>query len=249
MTWDELLGRIETLPEEIDAINHSSDYLPFRNKDTDLDYEKLAGRVISCVTHRKLKPGENMDTYRERSRAALKSALAIDTPLPQIEEAYLDGRGLISIAPEFALLQGGAPKATEHLALAFRTLLWDSAPMPLSAPESVNFLERRLLQLFQSELLTTDSSEPNAECYLPFLGETCRQDLQFLLKHPQYFLTEKQRFLELYAFLYTSQLALAMHSWSVEPQPRPQYFILEPLSSRRRMSTAAKTSSATNEAS
>jgi DNA phosphorothioation-dependent restriction protein DptG len=62
---------------------------------------------------------------------------------------------------------------------------------------------------------------------MPFLADACRADLQCLLNHPQYFLAEKRRFLELYAFLYTSQLALALQSWSVEPQPRPQYFILE----------------------
>lgn len=224
---DELLSRIESLTNEIDAINHPSDYLPFRNKDTDLDYEKLAGRVVSCVTHRKLKPGEDMNSFRERARSLLKSALALDTPLPQIEEAYLDGSGLAGIAPEFALLQGPAPKATEHLAFAFRTLLWSDTAMALSAPHSVNFLERRLLQLFQSELLSSDSAEPQADCYLPFLRDTCRVDLQFLLRHPQYFLTEKRRFLELYAFLYTSQLALALRALSQEPRPRPQYFILE----------------------
>lgn len=227
MTSDALLDQIENLPLEVEAINHPSEYLPFRNKDTDLDYEKLAGRVVSCVTHRRLKPGENMTTYRERAHAALRSSLAMEGPLVQIEEAYLDGGGLISIAPEFALLQGAAPKATEHLAFAFRTLLWANTPTALSAPSSVNFLERRLLQLFQDELLMPDSAEPNADCYLPFLRETCRADLQFLLKQPQYFLSEKRRFLQLYAFLYTSQLALALRAWSVEPQPRPQYFILE----------------------
>ena len=226
-TQDTLLARLENLPLEVDALNHPSDYLPFRNKDTDLDFDKLAGRVVSCVTHRTLKPGEDLESFRERAKKALKEALAIDAPLAQIDAAYLSGQGLTGIAPEFALLQGPAPTATRHLASVFRTMLWRETPIALSPPNTVNFLERRLLQLFQRELLTEEHDPPEAECYLPFLQVTCRADLGFLLSQPQYFLAEKRRFLELYAFLYTSQLALALEAFTQEPQPRPQFFILE----------------------
>jgi DNA phosphorothioation-dependent restriction protein DptG len=223
----ELLARIDALPADVDSVNHSSSYLPFRNKDTVIDYDKLAGHVIATVSHTTVKPGEDLRSFRERALKIMRTALAVDAPLGLIDTAYLTGNCLQSIAPEFAMMQESGPKATEHLAQAFRTLLWSDAPVALSAPAGLNFLERRLLSLFQTELLTKDSREPRADCYLPFLRDACRQDLSFLLARPHYFSSEKRRFLELYAFLYTSQLALGLRAYGQRPQPRPLYFILD----------------------
>jgi len=211
----------------VDPINHSSSYLPYRNKGTVIDYDKLAGYVIATVSHRDIKPGEEHKSFRDRARTLMRAALATEAPLALIDTAYLAGKCLQGVAPEFAMMQEAGGKATVHLAEAFRTLLWSEQPVELSAPAGLNFVERRLLSMFQAELLIENSCPPNADCYLPFLRDACREDLRFLLAQPHYFSHEKRRFLELYAFLYTSQLALALRAYGQRPQPRPLYFILE----------------------
>ena len=65
--------------------------------------------------------------------------------------------------------------------------------------------------------------------YLPFIADLFMQDCAFLTKHPDYLLEEMGSCIELYNFIYCSQLGLNLGNWKDgdEPSVKPLYFILD----------------------
>ncbi|OJH27637.1 hypothetical protein P717_13780 [Enterobacter kobei] len=67
-------------------------------------------------------------------------------------------------------------------------------------------------------------------CYLPFLQEVFTQDLNTLAANPEYLLSEIERFIHLYVFIYLSQLTIQVcipNNVYQPPSAKPLYFILE----------------------
>ena len=101
-----------------------------------------------------------------------------------------------------------------------------------------NFLDQKIVDLLRSPSVLADfkgsrfSKKINEEPYLPFLSELFCKDIKFMSDHPKYLMQNLEELLRLYGYLYTSQLALNIHSISLdtkanEPFARPVYFILE----------------------
>ena len=68
----------------------------------------------------------------------------------------------------------------------------------------------------------------NVKPYLPYIADLFTQDIAFLSSKSEYFLNHLRHFLELYNFLYCSQLALNIKNFKFdEPKTRPLYFILD----------------------
>ena len=65
--------------------------------------------------------------------------------------------------------------------------------------------------------------------YFPNLANIYAEDLEFLTKHPKYFIENIQLFIQIYMCVYTSQLSLTINSWqSFKDEHNLEcYFILD----------------------
>jgi DNA phosphorothioation-dependent restriction protein DptG len=91
-----------------------------------------------------------------------------------------------------------------------------------------NFLEQIITNQFKKEF-KSDNLKTSNTSYLPFLEKFFRKDLEFLNTNKHYFSKNLESFLELYLFIYCSQLALNLqpvkNALSV-PSSQELYFIL-----------------------
>ena len=91
-----------------------------------------------------------------------------------------------------------------------------------------NFLEQIILEQLKKEL-KADNVKTSNTSYLPFLEEFFTKDLEFLNTNKHYFSKNLESFLELYLFIYCSQLALNLqpieNALSL-PSSQELYFIL-----------------------
>jgi len=74
------------------------------------------------------------------------------------------------------------------------------------------------------------SSAEDTIGYLPFLAKVFTQDLNTLATNPVYLLSEVERFIHLYVFIYLSQLSIQVcipNNIYQSPSAKPLYFILE----------------------
>ena len=217
-------------PEEKNTLRS---YLPYRskayrNKSDLFDYSIVAGKVLEEFLGKRLKARYTVGRFREDCLTQMQERLTDETILPHIDQMYLGDDFLRTVSPEFILLGGskGRSPSSKHLSTIFCSFLAKAASTG-RLESNVNFLEN----FFRDNLwknLENASIVSHEEPYLPFLATHFVQDLTFLAKHTDYMIQRIENFLELYNFLYCSQLALNIKSFSHgEPKSKPLYFILD----------------------
>src|SRR5690606_12236368 len=94
---------------------------------------------------------------------------------------------------------------------------------------NLNFIEQKIYESFEAMFPSNIPDHQGANSYLPKLSNIFADDLIFLTRNSKYFLENIQLFLELYLFLYTSQLSIVINSWreADEPKIKECYFILD----------------------
>lgn len=89
-----------------------------------------------------------------------------------------------------------------------------------------DFISNEICSLINTKPKKFDKSLKHE--YLPFLSHYFNLDLFFLASNPSFLLENIALFLQLYTFLYISQLSLNISEWSSGmPSSKPLYFILE----------------------
>lgn len=222
--------------EDVNSKNTLNSYFPIRTKDRPgaFDWDSVLGHVVKISYRKDLGKGD-IDEFKQRCQNAFLAKLDDDEFWPIVEQMYFEADDLFRIAPEFLLFKvqktiGSTPNA--RLGSMFSGLLQnfffrDKPPIKL------NFIEEELYSEFNKYLFSGKSKgtivkQTNESPYLPFLTEHFQQDLSFLGKRPKYLLSVFKDFLRLYAFLYTSQLAINIKDWRAgEPKAKPMYFILD----------------------
>ncbi len=92
----------------------------------------------------------------------------------------------------------------------------------------LNFIEKELNNILNKTNIDDNNKHiVKEEVYLPYISKNFRNDLIFLSNNLKYFTESIENFLKLYAFLYTSQLALNLYDIFSEPEHKELYFILE----------------------
>jgi DNA phosphorothioation-dependent restriction protein DptG len=92
-----------------------------------------------------------------------------------------------------------------------------------------NPLESLLIEKIQQLCETKTFNEGNVT-YLPFLAEAFSKDIKTLTKNPSYFLSELEGFINIYTFIYLTQLTKHLcipGNRYQTPTAKPLYFILE----------------------
>lgn len=215
--------------------NKISNYWPIRNKGNEFDWDAVTGVVLSLALRKQVKYYK-FEQYQEDCKFQFMSKLEDQSFWPVLERAYFSSEALFNISPLFLLFKaqgkqnGKADVSASDLRLCklFAGLLGDFYLVD-ALDHRLNFLEKEMLTVLQSNLKSGTGVKNNEQPYLPFLNKVFREDFKFLAAHPQYLLEALSQTLKLYAFSYCSQLALNIVEWhdGEEPKSKPLYFILD----------------------
>ncbi|WP_119394091.1 DNA phosphorothioation-dependent restriction protein DptG [Salinibius halmophilus] len=153
-----------------------------------------------------------------------------------LEGMYFKNDEYLKLTPAASLLKlvplaKGAPQL--RLSDLFVSMMGGYYLQDAKAPAN-NFIEQKLVDVLTSTKVLEDISAKEAmskgileKPFLPYLSQAFKADIAFLSLHPNYLLEQLPNMLRLYAFLYTTQLALNIRGWAAAPSPKPFYFILE----------------------
>lgn len=99
-----------------------------------------------------------------------------------------------------------------------------------SEKENLNFLEKRIMQIFNSSF-SVDKPVVKGTLvnYFPNLTVVFSNDLEFITQYSQYFIDNIELFLQLYVCVYTIQLSLTINQWRTYQDTNviPAYFLLD----------------------
>lgn len=222
------MERVIKLHTKVKEINPRSPYLPIKTRNNDFKWNQVVALFLADLLGRSAE-GLDKEQLKEYCEKHFRRLLDDPEQWDLLEAIYFRGDVLGDIAPELLLvaMQSQSTSTSDrHVADLFTSLSGvgghaDSLSTPL------NFVEQQILTIAQ-EHLTHSQPRTAAPPYLPFLAELFQRDLKFLASKPQVMLQLIQGFLELYGFLYISQLALNLNEWrDGEPRSRSLYFILE----------------------
>ena len=199
---------IENVPKK----NTISSYLPLRNKGNDFNWSVVVGLFLGASLGREIKKYD-FDAFVTDCRNSF--ALKLDEPdfWYVIEEMYFKNNAIYSVAPECLLFGSQKQKncaADERMGAMFCSLLGDLCLSDGLSTE-LNFLEQQIVDVLKKRMSPISVTRKESP-YLPYLSRTFQKDIQFLADRPKYLLDELQNFLELYGFLYCSQLALNLQT-------------------------------------
>jgi DNA phosphorothioation-dependent restriction protein DptG len=216
--------------QEIQNKNFVNHFLPFRSQSSGLDFEAIAGSILTVAFQKRLEKGSTLESFESSTFESLQYKLTDQEIRPLIKKMYFDDNavGLFKVSPEFLIFKSAQAEAStnKHVAQVFIGFISDSGRRFPKLSSEVNFLEQELIEAFQKRLADCNE-DPVESPYLLFMAELFSQDLGFLLEHPGYFLDNLRAFFSLYTFLYSSQLALNINGWTEKPSSKPLFFILD----------------------
>ncbi|MCX2767113.1 DNA phosphorothioation-dependent restriction protein DptG [Pseudoalteromonas sp. B530] len=146
-----------------------------------------------------------------------------------IEKVYFENTESFEITPYSRLINSDKVHArTKTMVDVFDAMLCGLTT------ESVDFIGNNFLEEIVNntakqlctEIVKVKSKTP----YLPFLAKKCQEDFSFISARPELLNESMEHLIEIYAFLYITQLSLHLYSPKLrfsEPTSQEMYFILE----------------------
>lgn len=223
-----LLTQLSQLSEQEIGSNKINSFLPYRKGAKEFDFDSVGCSVLSLLMGREVKRSYSFEKYKSQCVEHLKGKLSDAAVLGDIEKMYFADETIAKTAPEFMLLRSKSKNAsTKHLIALFHGFFLDRSS-EVQFDSGTNFIERIFLDILNNNLQQVTCEVPEA-CYLPFVAERFHNDVLFLSKHPDYFLDQLASCVELYTFIYCTQLGLNIRNWTngEEPTSKPLYFILD----------------------
>ncbi len=212
--------------------NVADRYLPIGPqtlKDHKLDWDQVNQALIEDLYQ--LTIGDiDGDSLREEIKASFGGSRDTRELVGLIDELYLSSKAINSITPLAYLVsnQEASSARTKTMINVIKGLI--TSPLN-SKPQLVgnNPLESLLIEKMH-ELCQFKSFKSKRNTYLPFLSDVFSTDLKTLSETPSYFLNELDSFLNIYTFLYLTQLTIHLcvsGNRYKTPSAKPLYFILE----------------------
>ncbi|MBT6051962.1 MAG: DNA phosphorothioation-dependent restriction protein DptG [Candidatus Scalindua sp.] len=213
---------------EIQARNFVQSYLPIRNKGHEFDFSAIAGAVGATLIRKKLPKSYSIEDFENQCLTRFKWKITDQAFLGILKQMYFTGDGLLQVSPLFYIFDSINSKQSgdKHMSALFQNMIIAENNNGIKISSSENFLEKEILNEFKSNLITHDY-KLEEQPYLPFLSDYFVKDIKFLASSSKYYLVSVEKFLKLYGFLYTSQLALNLNGWTEIPKTKPLHFILD----------------------
>ena len=146
---------------------------------------------------------------------------------------YFENEELFKISPEllmFKATKGEIDANSKKLGDTLINLL-NGFSVDSSPETNLNILAKEIKAEFDTFYVSTKVKQPVKETqtpYLPFLTKCFQQDLKFLNARPGYLVAQFPALIELYSFLYISQMALNIKDWkNGAPSHKPCFFIVD----------------------
>jgi DNA phosphorothioation-dependent restriction protein DptG len=228
MNVENQIRGLETV--EIQERNFIQTYLPFRNKSAVFDFSAIAGNLIAGLIGKGLPKGYDLKSFEEDCRERIEQKLSDPNFSSTIQSMYFNGGGVFQVSPIFFLFKEkkAGESGNKHMSQLFQNLIspHDTSSVQFTVGSEQNFLEQELLSELGNKLQNREAASIETP-YLPFISDYFTKDVVFLSKNKGYFLSNIEKLLKIYAFLYCSQLALNLNGWSEEPRTKPMHFILD----------------------
>ncbi|WP_281647966.1 DNA phosphorothioation-dependent restriction protein DptG [Parendozoicomonas sp. Alg238-R29] len=214
-----------------DNRNTLNSYLPYRNKGNNFNYSYVAGHTLGLLIGKVLNNKFDQEAFENDCLKKVGDLLSDESFTEHLRKMYFTGDALSQAAPEFLLLtqQSNEKGASSHLFDIFESFL-AANPASIKLQSNPNFIEEKFLEVLDENFadLTAEQKASTQAPYLPFLARNFVKDLGFLSHKTDFLLQHLEQFIELYNFLYCSQLALNIRDWpNGEPQSKPLFFILD----------------------
>lgn len=216
---------------KINSSNKLTTYTPIRSKDEnkEIDWQSIVGLFLSNICNKDFNI-DTVDDFKIKCEEAFENIFNEKNDWNLIEKIYFSSDDLFKISPDFLILKSKARKLEQHnirIAEMYFNLVENKINLDFGNAQ-VNFIEKEINEILnQTKKNKYDKYVVTEEAYLPYLSDNFRNDLLFLSKHPKYFIASIEKFLKLYGFLYSSQLALNLYDTFFEPSNKELYFILE----------------------
>lgn len=215
--------------EEIGAKNDVKNFYPFTTKDDrvirQFSFDEIIGLLVNHLSSKKM---DNFDfnTFKESCLNKFREYIDDEEAVELLENVYFK-ENTIKINSLFIKQTNLPENKSKKVFEVFKELI-NSQVLDINFESNLNFLEQIVIDQLKTELKPSNQIT-NKNSYLPFLEELFVEDLKFLSTNKHYFSKTLESFLELYLFLYCSQLALNLqpveNALSI-PKSQELYFIL-----------------------
>ncbi|WP_415892544.1 DNA phosphorothioation-dependent restriction protein DptG [Neptuniibacter sp. PT8_73] len=222
---------IELFKNKKSYSNNASRYLPIGPdvpKDQNLNwplvyksiYEKVLGLELAIETTDQLFESILDDMSSQRKTRELKNL---------VDEVYLNEASLSLFSPYLQLICNDKPKARTKTAISiFGSMLSGMEPASIDF-SGVNFVEELINNCIKNRC-NENSGQITDHSYLPFMADLFKNDIKLLSSNANWLSEDFSHFIELYTFLYLTQLSVhlgSINSRFTQPQSREVFFILE----------------------
>ncbi|GEM_PF-2616090 len=224
---------LRCIENEIDSnyANIADTYLPIgpNNRDNNIEWTRVYQKVFEKLYALSLSE-YSIETLRVEVLNTIRGVRDTRELVSVIDELYFSTNELDNITPLAYLVS-----SQDKLSARTKTMINVIAGLINGAAEDDfiikgnNPLENILINNIH-QLCTDYSSKDNTISYLPFLANVFTKDLNTLAANPDYLLSEIERFIHLYIFIYLSQLTIQVcipNNVYQSPSAKPLYFILE----------------------
>lgn len=211
--------------------NVADTYLPIgpNNRDNKIDWERVYQVLVEKLFQLSL--GErDKEKLRSEVLEAIRSTRDTRELASVIDELYFSSNEVKNITP-LAYLVSNQDKLSARTKTMI-SIVGGLINTPINKKYNYignNPLETLLIENVYLLCKKTTISE-NWATYLPFLADVFTRDLEILANNPSYLLSELERFIKIYTFLYLSQLTIQVcipaNRYNT-PTAKPLYFILE----------------------
>lgn len=215
--------------QELEGRNSINHFYPFSNKDyvakRQFSFDEVIGRYISFLTGKKLN-NLNHEEFKKECLAKFKEVLDDEQYADIVQELYFDDENItLNSILTYQLHEAG--NTSQKVYEIFRSMSQFNK-VDINFEKNHNFFEEIILDLLKS-YMTEYKENKSSSCYLPFLETLFAEDFKFITGNSHYFVKNIEKFLELYLFIYCSQLALNLkpnQNALSTPQAKDIYFIL-----------------------
>ena len=215
--------------EDIGNKNEIKNFYPFTSRDATkktFSSNELLGLIISHSIGKEIKKDFDNEKFITNCINKLREYIDDDEAVDFLKNIYFKENNL-NLDSLLVELNFKVKNTSDKVFDIFRQLMNDTN-IDISFESNLNFLENIILNEFKKELKPTKAKSSKSS-YLPFLEKLFQNDLKFLNSNKHYFKKNIDNFLELYLFIYSSQLALNLqpieNALSI-PSSKELYFIL-----------------------
>lgn len=175
---------------------------------------------------------QKLNNFEDKCKSYFIQLLDDPRAWDHIKKIYFDESNISLISPKlsmYPLLGLDTNKKIEKRFLGLVKTILKSGKLYQGHSDQLNFIEKILTQSFDGEFKTNFPNESDFVNYFPNLSKIFAEDLEFITKHPKYFIENIKLFIQVYMCVYTSQLSLTINSWQSfkEENILECYFILD----------------------